>query len=104
MLRSQQACLAVCSLLLLFPGLEAAAQGRRVLALLDDTALKSSHSLFFSSLTSQGYQITYSAANAPGLSIKDWDVYLYDKIIVFASSTTGKLAISMRTASSWMSD
>lgn len=80
-------CLAACFALVLFGGSEAVGQGKRVLALLDDTALKSTHSLFFNSLTSHGYQLTYSAASAPDLSIKNWDVYLYDKIIVFASST-----------------
>ncbi|KAL3159401.1 hypothetical protein ABBQ38_009831 [Trebouxia sp. C0009 RCD-2024] len=58
---------------------------RRVLALLDDTAFKSTHSVFFNSLSSRGYHITYSAATAPDLAIKDWDVYLYDKIIIFAT-------------------
>ena len=62
-----------------------------MLALLDDTAIKSTHSIFFNSLTSRGYQITYSAANAPELAIKDWDIYLYDKIIVFASNTPGTI-------------
>lgn len=60
-----------------------------MLALLDDTALKSTHSLFFNSLSSRGYHVTYSAANAPDLAIKDWDVHLYDKIIVFASNILG---------------
>ena len=82
-------CLATCCVLLLFHGTKAIGQGKRVLALLDDTALKNTHSLFFNSLSSRGYQITYSAANAPGLAIKDWDVYLYDKIIVFASNIPG---------------
>ncbi len=82
-------CLAVCCALLLFQASEAVGQGKRVLVLLDDTALKSTHSLFFSSLTARGYQLTYSAANAPDLSIKDWDNYLFDKVIVFASSTSG---------------
>lgn len=82
-------CLAAFSVLLLFTGSEAIGQRRRVLVLLDDTAVKSTHSLFFSSLTDRGYQITYSAANAQDLTIKDWDNYLYDKVIVFASSTSG---------------
>ena len=82
-------CLAFCCALLLFQASEAVGQGKRVIVLLDDTALKSTHSLFFSSLTARGYQLTYSAANAPDLSIKDWDNYLYDKVIVFASSTSG---------------
>lgn len=81
-------CLAFCSALLLFQASEAVGQGKRVLVLLDDTALKSTHSLFFNSLTARGYQLTYSPANAPDLSIKDWDNYLYDSVIVLASSTS----------------
>ncbi|DBA85955.1 hypothetical protein WJX77_012239 [Trebouxia sp. C0004] len=81
-------CIAVCCALLLFQASEVVGQSKRVLVLLDDTALKSTHSLFFSSLTARGYQLTYSAASAPDLSIKDWDNYLYDKVIVFASSTS----------------
>ena len=86
---SFRCCLAVCCAVVLFWTSEAIGQGKRVLALLDDTAIKSTHSTFFNSLTSRGYQITYSAANSPELAIKDWDVYLYDKIIVFASNTPG---------------
>lgn len=82
-------CAAALSLLLLVPGHFAANQGSKVLVLLEDTSLKSTHSAYFGSLSSRGYQLTYSAANAAGLKIKDWDTYLYDKIIVFASSTSG---------------
>lgn len=82
-------CLATCCVLLLVRGTEAIGQGRRVLALLDDTAFKSTHSVFFNSLSSRGYHITYSAATAPDLAIKDWDVYLYDKIIIFATDMPG---------------
>ncbi len=89
MSRSSHCFLAACCVLLLFCGSDAAGQGKRVLALLDDTAVKSTHTLFFESLTARGYQVTYSAANAPDLSIKDWDNYLYDKVIVFAASTSG---------------
>ena len=91
----QQAYLAVCCAILLLGGSQAIPQGRRVLALLEDLNLKSTHSIFFGSLTSQGYQITYSVANAADLSIKDWDVYLYDKIIVFASGTAGKRRVRL---------
>lgn len=90
MSRSYRGYLATCCALLLFRNTEAIGQGKRVLALLDDTALKSTHSLFFNSLSSRDYQVTYSAANAPDLAIKDWDVYLYDKIIVFASNIPGR--------------
>ena len=89
MSRSYRCYLATCCALLLIRNTEAIGQGKRVLALLDDTALKSTHSLFFNSLSSRGYQVTYSAANAPDLAIKDWDVYLYDRIIVFASNILG---------------
>ena len=89
MSRLSWCCLATCCVLLLVRSTEAIGQGKRVLALLDDTAFKSTHSLFFNSLSSRGYQITYSAVTAPDLAIKDWDVYLYDKIIIFASDMPG---------------
>ena len=84
-------CLAVCCLLLLARVGATASEGPRVLVLLEEKALKSSHSLFFDALTSRGYQLSYSAATAPTLKIKDWDTYLYEKVIVFASGVTGML-------------
>ena len=101
MSRIARCCLAVGLALFLFSSAQAIGHGKRVLALLEDTAIKSTHSLFFNSLTSRGYQITYSAANAPELDIKDWDVYLYDKIIVFASNTPGK-SLQQRPAQRYM--
>ena len=82
-------CLAACSLLLSVPAIIASSQGSKVLVILENTALKSTHSSYFSALSSRGYQLTYAAANAPDLKIKDWDNYLYEQIIVFASSTSG---------------
>ena len=82
-------CLAACSLLLSVPAAIAAGQGSKVLVVLENTALKSTHSSYFSALSSRGYQLTYAAADGPDLKIKDWDTYLYEKIIVFASSTSG---------------
>ena len=83
-------CLAACSLLLLSPARIAAVQSSKVLVLLEDTSLKTTHSSYFGALSSRGYHLKFAAANAADLKIKDWDTYLYDKIILFASNTAGQ--------------
>ena len=60
----------------------------RVLVLLGEPSLKNSHSIFFSSIRDRGYDLDYkSFANAPQL--RDYDQWLYDKIIVMAKGGAG---------------
>ncbi|KAF3435620.1 hypothetical protein FNV43_RR22711 [Rhamnella rubrinervis] len=57
---------------------------RRILVLLDDFALKSSHSLFFKSLQSRGFELDFKLADDPKISLQRYGQYLYDALIIFS--------------------
>ncbi|XP_019173145.1 PREDICTED: dolichyl-diphosphooligosaccharide--protein glycosyltransferase 48 kDa subunit-like [Ipomoea nil] len=59
---------------------------RRILVLLDDSSLKSSHSLFFNSLQSRGFALEFKLADDPTISVQRYGQYLYDGIILFSPS------------------
>ncbi|GMI65976.1 DEFECTIVE GLYCOSYLATION [Hibiscus trionum] len=60
---------------------------RRVLVLLDDFSLKSSHSIFFNSLKSRGLNLDFKLSDDPSLSLQRYGQYLYDALIIFSPST-----------------
>jgi len=57
---------------------------KRVLALLENLAVKETHSIYFSTLTSHGFTVTYKVADDANLTLKKFGEFLYDNIIVFA--------------------
>ncbi|KAL8480704.1 hypothetical protein ACS0TY_027300 [Phlomoides rotata] len=57
---------------------------RRILVLLNDLSLKSSHSLFFSSLKSRGFDLDFKLADDPAIAVKRYGHYLYDSLIIFS--------------------
>lgn len=57
---------------------------RRILVLLDDVSLKSSHSLFFKSLQSRGFELDFKLADDPKISLQRYGQYLYDGLILFS--------------------
>lgn len=90
--RSAVLLLALISFLLLLPFLAAALsvdspKGRRVLVLLDDLATKSSHSLYFRSLQSRGYDLDFKLADDPKIGLQRYGQYLYDGLILFCPAT-----------------
>lgn len=56
----------------------------RILVLLEDLALKSSHSSFFSSLSDRGYILDFKVASDPSLALKKFGEYFFDGLIVFS--------------------
>ncbi|PIN02319.1 Oligosaccharyltransferase, beta subunit [Handroanthus impetiginosus] len=71
---------------------------RRVLVLLDDFAIKSSHSLFFNSLESRGFDLDFKLADDPKLALQRYGQYLYDAAILF-SPTIDRFGGSIDAAS-----
>ncbi|XP_059612436.1 dolichyl-diphosphooligosaccharide--protein glycosyltransferase 48 kDa subunit [Phlebotomus argentipes] len=72
---------------LLFLGAAAATQsGNDVLVLLDNLAVKETHSIFFKNLIDRGYKLTYKLADDANLVIAKYGEYLYKHIIIFAPS------------------
>lgn len=63
---------------------------RRVLVLLDDLAIKSSHSIFFKSLETRGFDLDYKLAADPKLALQRYGKYLYDAVVLFAPTTDRK--------------
>jgi len=64
---------------------------RRLLVLLDDLSLKSSHSIFFNSLKSRGFDLDFKLADDPKLAVQRYGQYLYDGLILFSPSIESKL-------------
>ena len=60
--------------------------GKRVLALLDNLAIKETHSIFFKSLTDRGFTVTYKVADDPSIVLKKYGSYLYDHLVLFSPS------------------
>lgn len=76
-------------LLLLSTVLPCQASSQKVLVLLDDLKTRSTHSLYFNDLISKGCEISFKSASDKKLQLKDWDEWLYDKIVLFAPTATG---------------
>lgn len=63
---------------------------RRVLVLLDDFAIKSSHSVFFKSLEARGFDLDFKLADDPKLALQRYGQYLYDAVVLFAPTVDRK--------------
>ncbi|KAK8944137.1 Dolichyl-diphosphooligosaccharide--protein glycosyltransferase 48 kDa subunit [Platanthera zijinensis] len=59
---------------------------RRLLILVDDLTIRSSHSLFFKSLESRGYSLEFRLADDPKISLQRYGHYLYDGLVIFSPS------------------
>ncbi|XWS68167.1 hypothetical protein CRYUN_Cryun04dG0068200 [Craigia yunnanensis] len=59
---------------------------RLVLVLLDDFAIKSSHSLYFNSLKSRGFDLDFKLTDDPKIALQRYGQYLYDALILFCPS------------------
>ncbi|KAJ0982660.1 hypothetical protein J5N97_010915 [Dioscorea zingiberensis] len=60
---------------------------RRILVLVDDLAIRSSHSIFFKSLQSRGFDLDFKLSDDPKLSLQRYGHYLYDALVLFSPST-----------------
>lgn len=56
---------------------------RRILVLLDDVGIKSSHSLYFKSLQNRGFELDFKLADDPKIALQRYGQYLYDALILF---------------------
>ncbi|KAI3824218.1 hypothetical protein L1987_05668 [Smallanthus sonchifolius] len=60
---------------------------RCILVLLDDLALKSSHSIFFNSLQARGFELDFKLSDDPKIALQRYNQHLYDGLIMFAPTT-----------------
>ena len=61
-----------------------------VLVLLEDLSLRGTHSVFFGDLRKQGLNLHFRSAEDKSLKLRDWDDWLYGKLIIFASAVPGE--------------
>ena len=61
----------------------------KVLVLYDDPLIRSTHSRYFRELHNQGHTITIKSVTDSSLKLKDWDDWIYEKLIMFAPGATG---------------
>jgi oligosaccharyltransferase complex subunit beta len=66
---------------------------RRILVLLDDFAVKSSHSLFFKSLQSRGFDLDFKLADDPKIALQRYGQYLYDALVLFSPTIEREFCI-----------
>ncbi|XP_076168049.1 dolichyl-diphosphooligosaccharide--protein glycosyltransferase 48 kDa subunit-like [Ptiloglossa arizonensis] len=60
--------------------------GAPTLVLLDNLAIKETHSIFFKTLQNSGYTLTYKLADDANLQLSKYGEYLYKHLIIFAPS------------------
>jgi len=58
----------------------------RTLVLLDNMAMKETHSIFFKSLSDRGYDLNFKTADDPSLKLINYGEFLYDHLVIFAPS------------------
>ncbi|XP_015509154.1 dolichyl-diphosphooligosaccharide--protein glycosyltransferase 48 kDa subunit [Neodiprion lecontei] len=66
--------------------LASANAGGETLVLLDNLAIRETHSMFFKSLQERGYTLTFKLADDANLVLSKYGEYLYSHLIIFAPS------------------
>eukprot|EP00244_Chara_vulgaris_P002204 TRINITY_DN1375_c0_g1_i4.p1 TRINITY_DN1375_c0_g1~~TRINITY_DN1375_c0_g1_i4.p1 ORF type:complete len:438 (-),score=77.15 TRINITY_DN1375_c0_g1_i4:186-1499(-) len=57
---------------------------QKILVLLDDFSIRSTHGIFFKALLDRGYELDFKLADDPSLTLQKYGKYLYDAAILFA--------------------
>lgn len=67
----------------------------KVLVLLEDAAIKNTHSAYFNTLALSGFDLTFRRVDDRNLRLREWDTWLYDKLVLFAANVPGAIASSV---------
>lgn len=59
----------------------------KVLVLLDNLNLQQTHSKFLQNLNSKNLDVTYATLDTKTIKLKDWDDWLYDKLVILGGKT-----------------
>ena len=65
---------------------QANVENPRILVLLDNLAIKETHSIFFKNLDAMGFKLTYKVADDASIVLKKYGSFLYDHLILFSPS------------------
>lgn len=60
----------------------------KVLVLIDSLDLQGTHSKFLQSIKSKGYETTVASVNAKTTKLKDWDTWLFDKLVILGGENS----------------
>lgn len=58
----------------------------QTLVLLDNLAIRETHSMFFKGLQDRGFHLTFKTADDPGLTLMKYGEYLFEHLIIFSPS------------------
>jgi len=70
----------------LFSSFYSALCGGETLVLLDNLALRETHSMFFKGLQDRGFHLTFKTADDPGLTLMKYGEYLFQHLVIFSPS------------------
>uniref|UniRef100_A0A646QFL0 Dolichyl-diphosphooligosaccharide--protein glycosyltransferase 48 kDa subunit n=1 Tax=Hemiscolopendra marginata TaxID=943146 RepID=A0A646QFL0_9MYRI len=59
---------------------------KNTLVLLENLAIRETHSIFFKSLTDRGYELTFKTADDSNLALVKYGEFLYENLIIFSPS------------------
>ncbi|CAM8888845.1 unnamed protein product [Rhodiola kirilowii] len=69
---------------------------RRILVLLDDFAIKSSHSMYYESLQARWFELDFKLADDPKIALERFGEYFYDGLVILAPTIELKLLLLWR--------
>lgn len=63
----------------------------RTLLIADMSSIQESHSLFIQNLRATGREVDIRDASDTSLRLRDWDIWLYAELVIFAPQADGEL-------------
>jgi len=78
--------------------------GKRVLAILENSSIRQTHSIFFSQLQARGYTIDFFTAEDRTVVFRKYGEWKYDNLILFAPSAEDLSGISPETVLEFIDD
>lgn len=75
--------------------LVASANEGRVLVLLDSLNMQETHRKFLQLIHERGYNWTVATTDAKSVALKDWDEWLFDKLVILGGSKSKSACILM---------
>jgi len=76
-----------------FGSSDAAPAGKKVLAILDNPRIRSTHSIFFNHLTERGFTVDFVGTEDRSAKLRKYGEWLYDHLVVFAPSASDVVGI-----------
>jgi hypothetical protein len=73
--------------------LAASANEGRVLVLLDSLSMQETHRKFLQIINERGYNTTVATIDAKSLAFKDWDEWLFDKLVILGGNKSKSLLL-----------